>query len=343
MHPPHRVLLLRFSSLGDVVLLSGLVEALRERHPSLQLTLATKAQYADLYRNDPRVHRLLELNGSAGGLSRLRAELDALEFDEIIDAHASLRSVLLCALLAPAPTRRIRKDAVARWAFVRLRLRSEATRRHQCQRYAELVGAEALPPSRILPGAAARQRAEQLLPELDSLALAPGARHPSKQWPAEHYIDLARDFVRQEAGPIVVFGGPGEESLGRRLREALGDACIDLSGKLTLQEVAACLARCSLLVCNDSGLLHVAEAVGTPVLALFGPTSRELGFFPRLGDSHVIEHALPCRPCSRNGSAPCRMPENWCLTRSTPDLVRSQLELVWRRRSPAFAATSPRS
>jgi heptosyltransferase-2 len=285
----------------------------------------------------------VELDVGAAGFSRLRAELDGLVFDEIVDAHASLRSFLLCALLPPAPIRRIRKDAAARWAFVRWRLQSGATRRHQSQRYAELVGAETLPPSLLLPSAAARRRAEELLPEREYLAVAPGARHPSKQWPTENYIELARDFGQHKTARIVVFGGPGEETLGQRLCEALGGACIDLSGSLSLAEVAACMARCSLLLCNDSGLLHVAEAVGTPVLALFGPTSRELGFFPRLADSHVIEHALPCRPCSRNGSAPCRMPENWCLTRSTPDLVRSQLELLWRRQSPAFEATSPRS
>jgi heptosyltransferase-2 len=343
MHSTHRVLLLRFSSLGDLVLLSGLLDALRARHDSLELTLVTKGAYAGLFREDPRVDRLLELSTERGAFSKLRSELEGLQFDEILDAHASLRSLLLCTLLPPAPIRRLRKDALARWAYVRFRLSSEATRTHRTRRYAELAGADELPPSKIFVGSDAERRAAGLLPETKYLAVAPGARHASKQWPTERYVELCTEFTRSNPGRVVVFGGPGEEALGRTLREALGDRCIDLTGTLSLQEVAACLSRCELLLCNDSGLLHLAEAVGTPVLALYGPTSRELGFFPRLPESRVIEHALRCRPCSRNGSRPCHMPENWCLTRSTPDLVRSQLELQWRSRDPGSEAISPRS
>lgn len=340
MQAAHRILLLRFSSLGDVVLLSGLIDALHAKHPGLQLSFVTKERYAELFRADPRIHRLLELGEGRGALRSLRAALDPLEFDEVIDAHASLRSILLSTLLAPAPLRRLRKDALARWAFVRFRWRSAALGRQQSERYAKLVGLDALPPSRILLGARESERGAELLPGDGSyLAMAPGARHATKQWPLERYVELAREVQRGQHARIALFGGPGEEGLTARIAEELGDDAVDLCGRLSLSEVAACLARCNLLVCNDSGLLHLSEAVGTPVLALYGPTSRELGFFPRLASSHVIEHALPCRPCSRNGSRPCHMPENWCLSRSTTGLVHSQLELLWRRRKAAIEAT----
>ena len=91
------------------------------------------------------------------------------------------------------------------------------------------------------------------------------------------------------------------------------------------KDTAARLARCSRLVTNDSGLLHIAEAVGTPVLALFGPTVREFGYFPILARSLVLEKSLDCRPCSRNGKRPCHRGDLACLQDITPDAVRSVL------------------
>lgn len=343
MPQPYRILLIRFSSLGDIILLSGLLDALRSRHPELHLTFATKTRYAELFREDPRVDRLVELGDGRGALGRLRSELDRYEFDQILDAHASLRSLMLGALLAPAQWRRIEKDALARWAFVRFRWRSAALERQQTERYARMVGLDELPPSRIHPGRAAERRAADLIPEGDVLALAPGARHLSKQWPGERVVEMAKGFRGRHSAKFVLFGGPEERSLCAKIAGEIGGDVLDLCGELSLAEVAAGLARCDLLVCNDSGLLHLAEAMATPVLALYGPTSRELGFFPRLASSQVIEHALPCRPCSRNGARACHLPEQWCLTRSTTELVQSQLELSWSRRKQAPGATSPRS
>jgi ADP-heptose:LPS heptosyltransferase len=92
-----------------------------------------------------------------------------------------------------------------------------------------------------------------------------------------------------------------------------------------LPDVAGELARCSLLATNDSGLMHLAEAVGTPVVALFGPTVRQWGFFPRLPGSVVVETPLECRPCSRNGKRECHRGDLACLQHIEVDEVLARV------------------
>ena len=92
------------------------------------------------------------------------------------------------------------------------------------------------------------------------------------------------------------------------------------------------IAHCRVLVGNDSGLLHLAEAVGTPVVALFGPTVRAWGYFPWREESRILEHELECRPCSKMGEKPCRLPEKICLTRTSVETVRATIEEVTHER-----------
>jgi heptosyltransferase-2 len=351
-----RILVIRFGSLGDLVLLSALLTALRARHPRARITLATKARYAELYRNDSRVDGIAALadGPSRGALAALAAQLEPVTFDRIIDAHNTLRSRVLTWWLPPAPTARLPKDTWARLLFLKTRVRTRGLQLHMIDRYLSLIddpgarqaGAQAAPQpgaqASALPGPAWRaalylddvdRRAADAVCRLqaDVLAVAPGSRHQPKRWPAGRYADLLARFQRAGLGQVLLVGGPGEEVVCAEVAAALPQRPAVACGALGLRTTAALLARCRIMVCNDSGLMHMAEAVGTPVLALFGPTSRELGYFPGDSRSRVIEHALPCRPCSRNGARPCHMPEQWCMTRSTVDLVYSRLELQWRQ------------
>ncbi len=107
-----------------------------------------------------------------------------------------------------------------------------------------------------------------------------------------------------------------------------GEGCMDACGRLSLLETAAALERAAVLVTNDSAPLHMAEAVGTPVVALFGPTVRQFGYFPLLEESIVIERDLECRPCSRNGSRPCHLENRDCLDTIGPDEVLGSVHHV---------------
>jgi ADP-heptose:LPS heptosyltransferase len=132
---------------------------------------------------------------------------------------------------------------------------------------------------------------------------------------------------------VRLFLGPQEESWyrGGPLAAAATAAGAEVVRGLPLPEVAARLAGCAALVTNDSGLLHLAEAVGTPVVALFGPTVRAFGYAPHLPASRLLETDLDCRPCSRNGKRPCRRGDLACLERLDPAVVLAATAPLLRR------------
>ena len=329
-----RILVIRFGALGDLVLGTVLLAALREAHPRAEIWWVTKERWAPLLRADGRIDRLVVLpeGGSLGGLL---AELESVPFDLVLDAHANLRSRALCALLPPTPVRRLEKDGLARWILLRGGPVLPGLRRRLVDRLLDLVpelGPERrgrLRP-RIVPGTDALGRASEWTgDERRWIAVAPGAKHPTKQWPAERFAALCGRLADEGFG-VIVMGGPDEATTIARVVDDARDAGPPQAVRAwpvdrSLDESAAVLGACDLLVGNDSGLVHLAEAVGTPAVVLFGPTVREWGYFPLDPRSVVVERPeVPCRPCSKVGDRPCHQTQRWCLTRSTVDEV-------WRR------------
>jgi lipopolysaccharide heptosyltransferase II len=327
-----RILILRFSSLGDVVLLGALVEELRARGPKDEIWLATKPDYAALFEDDTRLDRVLRLSPESGGLRQMLRELRSREFDLILDAHGSLRSRLVCLGLSGTPVRRIAKDTAARLLFLRTRVATPPLARHQVDRYlalAEAEGKQLRPTLQLRDTDHAATNAILGDDESPYLAIAPGSRHRTKQWPLERFTEVAAHWQREGHGEIVLVGSAQERTLCEQLASSLPRGARICAGELELRPLAALLSRCRVLLCNDSGLMHLSEAAGTPVLAVFGPTSRELGYFPLDPRSRVVENELLCRPCSRNGARPCHMEQEYCLLLSDADRVIRILEENW--------------
>ena len=123
-------------------------------------------------------------------------------------------------------------------------------------------------------------------------------------WPEDNFARLGQLITEEAESKIIIFGGPDEEAIGKRLAGAIGSNAVNLAGQTSLRESAALIQKCRLFITNDSGPMHMATAVDTAVIAIFGPTVEGLGFFP-LGKSRVIEREMPCRPCSLHGSREC--------------------------------------
>jgi heptosyltransferase-2 len=331
--PLRRLLVIRFGSLGDLVLLgwslAGLSQ-LGEDRP--RVTLVTKPVFADLMSAVPGVDEVAPLPGPRlRDLWRLSRDLRRRGCDGLVDAHANLRSLLLCRLSGRRPDARLAKDTAARLSLLFLRRRAPALDRTMRDRFDALFPAlRGRPPSPPLARLASAGRGE------GRLGIAPGARWDTKRWPAGLFADVLRGFRSATGGKVSLFLGPQEEAwfaaseLARAAREC-GETTVWLNRPL--REIAGGLAGCDALLTNDSGLLHLAEAVGTPVVALFGPTVREFGYFPVLPASRVVERALFCRPCSRNGRRPCFRGDQACLAHLPPrEVLAAILDLPpWRR------------
>jgi heptosyltransferase-2 len=159
------------------------------------------------------------------------------------------------------------------------------------------------------------------------IALAPGAAHNTKRWPIEYWQDLAREL--SAAGySLVVVGGPEDFATGEVVAAAGAPLAANAAGRFTLQGTGALLARSRALISGDTGVMHMATGVGTPVVALFGPTVRPFGFYPYSPRALVMERDLACRPCTAHGSAQCPLGHHRCLRDTLPGEVTAVLRRV---------------
>jgi heptosyltransferase-2 len=276
----------------------------------------------------------------------------------VVDLHGSLRSRIVRSLVRAALTTVIRKKSIGRFLLVRFGLGRGMSWPTAGERYLACIpggtaGLEALaasPPS-LAVSEGARKAAERLAggtspgsfragagtgTEVDPrpfIALAPGARWDTKMWPWERFAEVGLSLARQTGMKILVLGSGGDRELCAGIVRHLGDAGNNLAGETSLMEAAALLGRCALLVTNDTGLMHLAVAVGTPTVAIFGPTSRELGFVPPGPLARIVETNLPCRPCTTIGRRNCPLGSHDCMLQVTTALVlRESLTQLERRK-----------
>jgi heptosyltransferase-2 len=164
---------------------------------------------------------------------------------------------------------------------------------------------------RLVVGDGARDRAAELLAaegideDRPLVALGVGAGRPTKRWPAARFAELGDLIIEQSAAEVLLLGDAKETALAREISQMMAGVPHLLTGRTTAGQLAAVLARCRVLVTNDSGPMHVATAVSTPVVAIFGPTTTGLGYAPLGPQDIVISRSLECRPCSLHGSDRC--------------------------------------
>jgi heptosyltransferase-2 len=160
--------------------------------------------------------------------------------------------------------------------------------------------------------------------EAPFVALIPGAAHATKRWPVRHWRRLASDLARRGYN-VCVIGSSGDRILAAEIATSAGRRAASAAGDLDLQASGALIRRARAAVSGDTGPMHLATAVGTPVIALFGPTVEQFGFFPYRAESAVLELPLPCRPCSSKGTSQCPLGHHRCMEEIVPEDVLSRL------------------
>jgi lipopolysaccharide heptosyltransferase II len=326
-----RILIIRFGALGDLCLLAWSLShwARGEDSDQRHVTLVTKAAFAPLMEQMHGIDRVISLSeGGFNTLTTLASQLRSEKFDTIIDGHNILRSRLLLMLMGRRPAARLKKDTAARLALLGFKKGHRSLDQTMRDRFDALFSplASLGPADSPAPLFHLRSGGPVAQP---MLGLAPGAQWDSKRWPDEKFARLLQDFSTEKDEPVRLFLGPREETWfpTSQLSQLLGDLPrVEVVRGRTLTEIAKLLAGCSVVVTNDSGLLHLAEATGTPVLAFFGPTVQQFGYFPRLPKSRTLEVELECRPCSRNGKRTCHRGDLLCLQSITPHLALENLQ-----------------
>lgn len=321
-------LVIQTAFLGDVVLTTPLLSVLAERYGPVDV-LTTPAA-ASLLETHPAVRAVIRYDKHAAdkgwrGIRRLASELRARRYSAVYLPHRSLRSATL-ALLSGAGERVGFADSAAAITYTRRVLRPREG--HEVERLLALAG-PAVGPAPVGLGLTAEDHAaadgwlaaQGVSPRF--VALAPGSIWGTKRWP--YFPQLATVLDR----PCVIVGGADDVSLADAIVAAAPHRAVSAAGMLGLRASAALIQRAAVLVTNDSAPLHLATAVGTPVVALFGPTVPEFGFGPRRpGDLALGHTGLACRPCSRHGPERCPLGHHRCMKELAVETVAAALTAV---------------
>jgi lipopolysaccharide heptosyltransferase II len=322
------VLAVRFSSIGDVLLTTPLLRAIRHRHPGARITVLTKQAYTPLLSHNPNVERVIGMSPDRS-LTSVAAELRAGRYTHRLDLHDSLRTRMLRTLV-PGRWRTYPKHRAARAILIYAKRNRYRDRRPVAERYFSSardldVAPDGRPPEFFLSAEAEREAsdwlaARSLAQGRPMIAVAPGAAHATKRWPLEHWQALIRRFIAR-GFDVSIVGGADDVPLGAELSQTPEGRVASAAGALGLQGTGALLRRSAALVSGDTGVMHMATAVGTPVVALFGPTVEAFGFFPYTNRASVLELALTCRPCSSKGGPRCPLGHHRCMIDIVPESV----------------------
>lgn len=301
------ILVIKLRYLGDVLLATPVLRALRERFPQARLTMAVNRGTEEIVRWNPDLDEVLIVErGSLVAQCRLLARIRRHRFDCVLDLTDGDRSAIL-ARFSGAPIR-VGFNEERRWRGVLYtKTVSAPPGAHRVERDLQAVRAIGIDPKACQPvlqiSQEDQERADHLLGELGLLRdhrplvmFHPGARYWFKAWPVERFAELADRLA--DACPCHILVGGAEQDLqtAEAIRQRARAPVSVLAGRLTLLEFAAVLRRCALFIGNDNGPMHMAAAIGTPVVALFGP-SNPAEWGPRSEKAAVLYKGLDCRQC----------------------------------------------
>lgn len=324
--------------LGDAVLTLPLIKALKDRYPDAEIHFFVRAGVESVFEGQPEITQVhpFAKRGKDKSLSaayRFGRSIGRQGFDLWISTHASLRSAIVAK--ATGITRRIGYDQP--W-FNRFAYTETVSRRfeelEEIERLLQLLKPLGLdtptPRAQLVLHESAKIDANRFWAVHFSgqpvLGMHPGSTWPTKCWPVEYFSAII-DMATEAGVKVILFAGPDEKEVADQVRRGAeyGQDILDLSGKLSLPQLAAYLGKLDAYLTNDSGPMHLAWTQDVPLVALFGPTVKELGFFPRGDNATVAEIPLKCRPCGLHGPRTCPKGHHNCMRELTPEQVWNEL------------------
>lgn len=323
-----KILLIRFSSFGDVTQCLSVPSKLKERFPDAEIHWIVRSDLAPLLENHPNISRIIRFDRKLGlrGLLDISFQLRGEKYSHIYDAHNNLRSrvitLLLSNLFSKSP--QLLRRSLYRWKrFLLFRFRINrfqqpfSGQRDLIQPLKKWGIPESLPPPpQIFLTEAEKQRGNDIVGSFkNAIVCAPSAAYYLKRWPIDYWKQLI-SLMNDEK--FILLGGKEDTFLEDIARSAPGRV-LNLAGQTNFRETCAVVSSAKGVIANDTGILHVGEQLGKNVIALMGPAP--FGF-PSRTSTKVFEINLECRPCSKHGKGPCRNPQfQKCLVDISPRSV----------------------
>lgn len=325
-----KILVIRFSSIGDIVLTTPVFRVLKKRiEPAPELHFLTKKSYASVLEGNPYIDRIHSIEKSTAELDEV---LRGHDFDYVVDLHRNLRSAMVKRSLKVVDFT-VEKRNFDKWLLVRFGSRRKEIP-HITDRYLaclkpfgkEISEGDGKGLDFFIPDSE-RSAAAALFPNVNQhdVALALGATHDGKRMPYK----LLSDLIQGSQQRFILLGGKEDLGTAEALKRAFGDRVLHACGELSLHASAALAERCGKLISGDTGMMHIGAALGIPVISVWGCTSPELGMAPyRPHPSSVVIEPVDRskRPCSKLGDRCKYGKENRCISAIRAEQILTVLQ-----------------
>ena len=304
-----KALIIRFSSIGDIVLTTPVVRCLKEQVKGLELHYVTKAQYACVLDANPHIDRLITIKQK---VSEVAGILKSQQYDHVFDLHHNLRSMQVKNAVK-APAHSLNKINWQKWLMVNLKV-NKMPERHIVDRYMDTV--------KTMGVTNDGRGLEYFIPDGEEVspvefsdvlkdgyvAFAIGGTFETKKLPAKRISEICSGITK----PVVLVGGTEDQVVAQKIVEQSPDRIIEVCGKLSINGSASLIRQADKVITHDTGMMHIAAAFKKEIISVWGNTIPEFGMYPYLsghgekGQGHVFQvSGLNCRPCSKLGHSKC--------------------------------------
>lgn len=324
------ILVIRLTSLGDVILATSAVRALHAAYPDACIDVAVDTAYQEVWSHNPHVHRVYAAEKGKD------AELNVPAYDLVVDLQKNKRSSRIIGRVRSVCSPKVvtySKHRLEKLAFVYLKHKPRVIT-HVVDRYAEPlrqvgVSCEGLDPELWTSAGRATTQSRQTRESALRIGIAPGAQHATKRYPPELMAQLVRTLVLDHHADVVTIGGPADQLLCDEIISLAGVSVARADGATSLAGTLDVLTGLDALVSCDSAAVHMASACKVPVVVVYGSTAPEFGFTPYKVDHSIVQNTgLNCRPCTHIGRSTCPKGHFHCMTRISPDtIVEAVLQL----------------
>lgn len=329
-----RILIIHTAFIGDIVLSTPLVKKIKEVYPDSFLAYVTTSAGAAILKNNPNINEIIEYDKRGAhkgirGIYELGKRLRYENFNMVITPHRYLRSSFL-SWLSRSPVRKGYDIAAGKFFFTE-KIHYDKSK-HEVEKLLSFINSPETDGKRyeieLFPDSSSIEKVNNIwkangLENKKTVVIAPGSKWFTKQWPVEYFNEVIDELSKDEDIKIAAVGGKDEISIPLHTEKI-----IDLRGKTSLLDLAEILKRADVVLTNDSSPIHIASASEKArVIALFGPTVKEFGFFPWSKNSEVLEtENLPCRPCGIHGGDKCPEGHFKCMRDIVPQKVIEKIK-----------------
>jgi heptosyltransferase-2 len=324
----NKLLIVRLSSLGDILLTTPLIRTIKKKYPAIEIDFVVRKEYNDLLLLNPHLRNILVYKNYEDKLKIIKNKICENNYDLIIDLQNNLRSWMLLKCYGNSAIG-FKKNNINKFLLVHFNINKLKNAKQIPVRYASTLENFQLDDKGLELFTDKTKSA--VLDGVDNLiGICPGSKHFTKMWPEEYFIQLGK-ILNENGFKIVLFGGKDDIKVCERISSKISSA-INLCNDNNILQTATDMKCCKVIYCNDSGLMHTATAVNVPVIAFFGSTVKEFGFTPYNSKNLILENnSLSCRPCTHIGRDSCPEKHFKCMKKITPQLAFKKLGLLLNR------------